>query len=70
MEPPGTAHAESWLRLTHDEELLNLAERLGREVKRRLEDLDPYLPCRRQRPLTHARTWLGAWRGYYNWIRP
>jgi transposase-like protein len=61
--------SELGLRLIHDKDLLNLAERLSKEVKRRLKDFDLYFPCRCRRPFRHVKTWLDAWRGYYNWAR-
>jgi transposase InsO family protein len=56
-------------RLIRDEGLLNLAERLSKEVKSRLKDFDLYFPRRCPKPFRHVKTWLDAWRGYYNWIR-
>ncbi|MEM2169155.1 MAG: hypothetical protein QW186_05070 [Candidatus Bathyarchaeia archaeon] len=53
----------SKLRLIHDRNLLNLAERLSKEVKRRLKDFDLYLPCRCRKPFLHAKGLLEAWRG-------
>jgi transposase-like protein len=61
--------AKPRLRLIHDRSLLNLAERLSKEVKRRLKDFDLYFPCRCHTSFRHVKTWLEAWRGYYNWIR-
>jgi hypothetical protein len=43
-------------RLIHDKSLLNLAERLSKEVKRRLKDFDLSFPCRCRRPFRHVKT--------------
>ena len=61
--------SELGLRLIHDRSLLNLAERLSKEVKRRLKDFDLYFPCRCKKPFRHTKTWLEAWRSYYNHVR-
>jgi len=61
--------SELRLRLIHDKDLLNLVERLSKEVKRRLKDFDLHFPCRCHTSFRHVKTWLEAWRGYYNWIR-
>jgi len=61
--------SELGLRLIHHRNLLNLAERLSKEVKRRLKDFDLYFPCRCRKPFLHAKGLLEAWRGFYNWVR-
>lgn len=48
----------------------NSMERLSKEVKRRLKDFDLYFPCRCPQPFSHVRTWLEAWKTYYNHARP
>jgi transposase-like protein len=48
----------------------NFMERLSKEVKRRLKDFDLYFPCRCPQPFNHVKTWLEAWKTYYNHARP
>ncbi|MEM3693214.1 MAG: hypothetical protein QXI39_04245 [Candidatus Bathyarchaeia archaeon] len=50
--------SELGLRLIHDRSLLNLAERLSKELKRRLKDFDLYFPCKCHNPFNHVSTWL------------
>ncbi|MEM3027569.1 MAG: hypothetical protein QW220_02440, partial [Candidatus Bathyarchaeia archaeon] len=34
-----------------------------------LKDFDLYFPCKCKKPFRHAKTWLEAWKGYYNFVR-
>jgi len=60
---------ELGMRRVVDPDLQNLAERLSKEVKRRLKDFDLYFPCRCPTPLRHVGRWLDAYRGFYNYAR-
>jgi transposase-like protein len=61
--------SELRLRLIYDRSLLNLEERLSKELKRRLKDFDLSFSCGCPKPFRHVKTWLEAWRSYYNYVR-